>query len=149
MSFTFFESLATSLPRAITLSSTENHLVFLQGRFPLWKISIGSGWTFFHFVLSTPPDQKKVENTSTLYHPGCGSQVQTGTENWYRKPMRGFNFVPILSDPMLIFLNGNRALFLVCPPSGNLVRKQYFLVGCKSKTRREDKCKMYNKLFYY
>ncbi len=24
---------------------------------------------------------KKVENTLTLYHPGCGSQVQTGTEN--------------------------------------------------------------------
>ena len=53
---------------------------------------------------------KKVENTSTLYHPGCGSQVQTGTENWYRKPMRGFNFVLIRSDPMLIFLSGNRRL---------------------------------------
>ncbi len=38
---------------------------------------------------------KKVENASTLYHPGCRSQVQTATENWYRKPMRGFNFAPI------------------------------------------------------
>ncbi len=74
------------------------------------SVSIGSDWTFFQFVLSTPPDQKKVENTSTLYHPGCGSQVQTGTENWYRKPMRGFNFVPIRSDPMLIFWSGNRRL---------------------------------------
>ncbi len=27
-----------------------------------------------------------------------------------RKPMRGFNFVPILSNPMLIFLSGNRPL---------------------------------------
>ena len=51
---------------------------------------------------------KKVENTSTLYRPGCGSQVQTGTENCYRKPMLGFNFVPIRSDPMFIFLSGNR-----------------------------------------
>ena len=52
--------------------------------------------------------QKKVKNTSTVCHPGCGSQIQTGTENWCRKPMRGFNFVPILSNPMLIFLSGNR-----------------------------------------
>jgi hypothetical protein len=34
--------------------------------------------------------------------------VQTGTENWYRMPMRGFNFVPIQPDPMLIFLIGHR-----------------------------------------
>ncbi len=50
---------------------------------------------------------KKVENTSTLYHPGCGSQVQTGTENWHRN---WFNSVPIRSDPMLIFLRENRPL---------------------------------------
>ncbi len=56
------------------------------------------GLDFFHLVLFTPPDQK-VENISTLYHPRCESQVQTGTENWYRKPMRRFNFAP---NPMLI-----------------------------------------------
>ena len=54
-----------------------------QDRFPLSKINIGSDRTglFFHLVLSTPPDQKKVEKTSTIYYPGCGSQVQTGIEN--------------------------------------------------------------------
>ena len=36
--------------------------------------------------------------------------VQTGTEKWYRKPMRGFNFAPIQPDLMLIFLNGDRYL---------------------------------------
>ncbi len=50
---------------------------------------------------------KKVENTSTLYHPGCGSQVQAGTENWHRKLTRGFKFVPI---PCLIFPEWKPAL---------------------------------------
>ena len=45
-------------------------------KFGIRKISIGSDLTFFHLVLSTPPDKKKVENTSTLYHPACGSQEQ-------------------------------------------------------------------------
>ncbi len=27
-------------------------------------------------------------------------QVQTGTENWYQKRMRGFNFVPIRYNPI-------------------------------------------------
>ncbi len=67
----------------------------LKAGFQLKKRSIGSKWTFFHLVLSAPPDQKTVENTSTLYHLGCGSQVQTGTENWYKRRMRGFSFVPI------------------------------------------------------
>ncbi len=49
-----------------------NLLTQRKGRFPLRKITIGSDWSFFHLVLSAPPDQK-VENTSTLYHPGCGS----------------------------------------------------------------------------
>ncbi len=66
-----------------------------QGRWHSGKQA--SDWTFFHLVLSAPPDQKTVENSSTLYHPGCGSQVQTETKNWYRKPMRGFNFLPIRS----------------------------------------------------
>ena len=69
-----------------------------QGQFPIRKISIGSDWTFFHLVLYIHTvGPKKVENTSTLYHPSCGSQIQTGTENWYRKPMRGFNFAPVPS----------------------------------------------------
>ncbi len=62
------------------------------------------GLDFFPSSIIHTAGQKKVENTSTLYHPGCGSQV------WYRKPMRGFNFVPIRSDPMPIFLSGNRPL---------------------------------------
>ena len=56
-------------------------------------------------ILSASPDQNKVK---ILYHLGCGSQVQTGTENWYRNSLRGFNFLPIRSDPMLIFLSGNQ-----------------------------------------
>ena len=67
---------------------------------------IGSDCSFFNLVfihmLTARP--KKVENTLTLYH--CGSQVQAGTENWYRKPMRRFNFVQIRCDPMFIFLSG-------------------------------------------
>ena len=78
-----------------------------KGRFPPRKISIGSVGLFL--ILYYPHRQtKKVENASTLYHPGCGSKVQTGTENWFRTPMRGFNYVPIRSDPILIFLSGNR-----------------------------------------
>ena len=71
------------------------------------------GLDFFPSSLIHTARPKKVENTSTLYHPGCGSQVQTGTENWYRKLMRGINFVPIRSDPMLIFLSGNRPLHVM------------------------------------
>ena len=33
-----------------------------KGRFPLRKISIGSDWTFFSLVLSTPPDHHKHSN---------------------------------------------------------------------------------------
>ena len=61
-------------------------------------------------ILSAPPDRKKLKILELFYLSGCGAQVQTGTENWYRKPMSGFNFVPIRSDPMLIFLSGNRSL---------------------------------------
>ena len=32
-----------------------------KGRCPVRKISIGSDWTFFHLVLSTPLDQKKLK----------------------------------------------------------------------------------------
>ena len=49
----------------------------IKGRFQLRKISIGSDWTCI--IHTAGP--KKVEDTSTLYHPGCGSQVQTGTDN--------------------------------------------------------------------
>ena len=53
--------------------------------------------TFSILYLSTSvtvPDQKKGKTLQLrLYHPSCRSQVETGTENWYRKPMHGFNFV--------------------------------------------------------
>ena len=56
-----------------------------KGRFPLRKISIGSDRTGLSSILYYPQHRpKKVENTlKTRYHSGCGSQVQTGTENWY------------------------------------------------------------------
>ncbi len=50
-----------------------------EDRFPLRKISIGSD-PFPSCIIYTA-EPKKVEITSTLYHPGCGSQVQTRTEN--------------------------------------------------------------------
>ena len=74
------------------------------------KHRIGSDWTFF--ILYCPHRRtKKVENTSTFI---TGSQVQTGTENRHQKPTRGFNFVPIRSDPLLIFLSGNRPSLTTC-----------------------------------
>ncbi len=75
-------------------------------RFPLRKISIGldrTGLFSSCIIRSTGPKKLKILQLFI-----CGSQVQTGTENWYRKPMRGFNFVPIRTDPMLIFLSGNQ-----------------------------------------
>ncbi len=76
------------------------------GRFPLRKISIGSDRTgLFSSCIIRSAGPKKLKILQIFI---CGSQVLTGTENWYRKSMRGFNFVPIRSDPMLIFLSGNR-----------------------------------------
>ncbi len=65
-------------------------------------------------------------NTSTLYHPGCGSFFQTRTGNWYRKPMRVFSFVPIIrSDPTLIFLwKSALTILTVC-----LVYTQHSTIG--------------------
>ena len=59
---------------------------------------MGSDWTGLFSILYYPHRRtKKVENISPVCHPGHGSQVQTGTENWDRNPMRGFNFVLIRS----------------------------------------------------
>ena len=55
------------------------------------------GSDFFPSSLPTHRRTKKVEYTSTLYHSGCGSQVQTGTENWYRKAHARVKFC---SDPV-------------------------------------------------
>ena len=55
------------------------------------------GLDFFPSCIIRTAGPKKVENTSTLYHPGCGLQVQSGTENWYRTPIRRFNFLPVRS----------------------------------------------------
>ncbi len=81
-----------------------NRINLSKGKQNLFK-SARTG--LFPSCISTLPDQKKLEILQLFI---IGSQVQTGTETWYRKPMRGFNFVPIRSDPMLIFLSGNRPL---------------------------------------
>ena len=53
-----------------------------------------TGLDFFLSCIIRTAGPKKAESAnSTLYDPGCGSQVQTGTENWHRKPMHVFNFV--------------------------------------------------------
>ncbi len=56
---------------------------------------------------------KKVENTSTN-HPGCGSQVETGTENWYRKPI--YAWIQFCSNPVRshsYFLDGLYRVFRI------------------------------------
>ncbi len=73
-----------------SLSSIGSHAYFPDGRIPLRKVTIGSD--IFPSCIVHTARPKKVGNTSTLYHPGCGLQVQTGAENLHRKPMRGFNF---------------------------------------------------------
>ena len=70
------------------------------------KHRIGSDWTFSSCIIHTARPKK----LKILQLFICGSQVQTGTKNWYRKPISGFNFVPIRSDPTFIFLSGNRPL---------------------------------------
>ena len=66
-----------------------------EGRFPLRKITIGSD--FFHLVLSAPPDQKKVENTSTLLSSG----LRIIGSNWNRKLVpKAHARVQFCSDPV-------------------------------------------------
>ena len=84
ISFCMLRAVPNTIPYSIT-----------KGRFPFRKIRIGPDFFPSCIIHTTAP--KRVENTSTLYHPGWGSQVQTGIENWYRKPMREFSFVPIWS----------------------------------------------------
>ena len=76
-----------------------------KGRLPLRKINNGSDPTGLFSILYYRSPQNRLKILQTL------------SENWYRKPMRGFNFVPIRSDPkpqypMLIFLNVNWPLML-------------------------------------
>ena len=52
-----------------------------EGRYSLRKISIRSDWTFSILYYIHTGGPKNVENASTLYHPGCRSQVQTGAKN--------------------------------------------------------------------
>ena len=75
-------------------------LIFLSGNWPLRPVStqenkhrIGSDWTFS--ILYYPHRwTKKVESTSSLYHPGCGS-------NWNRKLIaKAHARVQFCSDPV-------------------------------------------------
>ncbi len=85
-------------PHAVALYSSDAW-VFMAGFHSGNKHRIGLDFFPSCIIRSAVP--KNVENTSTLYHRGCGSQVQTGTENWYRTPMRGFNFVRSALIPCL------------------------------------------------
>ena len=69
--------------------------------FQCYKICIGSDWNFY--ILYYPHRwTKKVGNTSTLYLWITGS-------NWNRKlVLKVHARVHFCSDPMLIFLSGNR-----------------------------------------
>ena len=66
------------------------------------------GLDFFPSCIIHTAGPKNVENTSTLYHPGCGSQVQTGQKIGTESPICAGSILS--SDPMLIFLSGNRPL---------------------------------------
>ncbi len=76
------------------------------------KHRIGSDRTFFHLVLSAPPDTKKLKILALQFFiirvadHRLKLKQKIGTES----PMRGFNFVPIRSDSMLMFLSGNPPL---------------------------------------
>ncbi len=67
--------------------------IHTSGRFPLRKIRIGSDFFPSCIIRTGGPKKLKI-----LHLFICGSQFQNGTENWYRKPMRGFNFFPMCSD---------------------------------------------------
>ena len=62
----------------------------------------------------------RTKTSWTYFNSSLSELTVTGssrTENWHRRRMRKLNFVPIRSDPMLIFLSGNR-------PSGRLPLKK-------------------------
>ncbi len=60
-----------------------------------FPLNIESDWTFFHLVLSTPADYKKLKILQIFFirvgDHRLKLEQKIGTEN----PMRGFNFVPI------------------------------------------------------
>ncbi len=64
-----------------------------------------SGNAVFYLVLCTPRDQKKW-NILQLFIIRVLSGLRIACSNWN---MRGFNFVPMWSNPMLIFLCENRS----------------------------------------
>ena len=76
-----------------------------KGWFPLRKIRIGSDWSFFHLVLSAPPDKKKLKILQFIWVADHRFKLEQkiGTES----PCE-FSVVPIRSDPLLIFLSRNR-----------------------------------------
>jgi hypothetical protein len=85
---------------------TRGHL--RKGRFPLRKITDRIG-LFSILYLSAPPDQKQLKILQLFIIRIVDHRFKLKQKNWYRKPMRGFDFVPLRSDPILvIFRSGNQ-----------------------------------------
>ncbi len=83
------------------------------------KHGIGSDWTFFHLELSTPPDQKKLKILQLFIIRVADHRFKLEQKIGTESPCAGFNFVPIRSDPMLMFLSGNRPSTVGAPPLTN------------------------------
>jgi hypothetical protein len=83
----------------------------------LRKIRIGSDWTFFHLALSTPLDHKKFKILQLFIIRVVDHRFKLV----YRKPMRGFNFVPI---PCLLYPEWKPAF---TGPMGTTVRTESYI----------------------
>ena len=97
------------VPFILCSSFTSVQLEF-KGRFPLRKISIGSDWAFFHFVLSAQPDQKKLKILQLFIIRVADHRFKLEQKIGTESPCASsilFRSSPI---PMLIFLSGNRSL---------------------------------------
>ena len=72
---------------------------FRKGRFPLRKISTESDWTFFHLVLSAPPDTKKLKILQLFIIWVADHRFKVS--NWNRKLVpKAHARVQFCSDPV-------------------------------------------------
>ena len=91
--YCYSSKLAKIFIAVIWYEAENSYPIWLRSHLALWvRAGLKAG---FHFILFTPPDGKKFRILQ-LFIIRVGDQ--SGTENWYRKPVHGFNFVPIRSD---------------------------------------------------
>ena len=76
--------------------------------FPLRKISIGSYWTFFHLVIIHTAGPEILKILQLFIIRVADHRFKLEQKIATESPCVGSIFFPIQSDPMLIFLSGNR-----------------------------------------